>query len=55
MAQAPLPQHPVAQTPAEKARVAWFQDARFGLFIHWGLYSVPAGEWKGKTDYGEWL
>ena len=55
IAQAPLPQTPVAQTPAEKARVAWFEDARFGLFIHWGLYAVPAGEWKGKTDYGEWI
>ena len=26
----------------------WFQEARFGLFIHWGIYSVPAGVWKGK-------
>ena len=36
-------------------RMAWFRDARFGLFIHWGVYSVPAGEWEGKTDYGEWF
>lgn len=55
IAQAPLPQRPVAQTLAEKRRVAWFEDARFGLFIHWGLYAVPAGEWQGKTDYGEWI
>ena len=27
-------------------RVEWFQEARFGMFIHWGLYSIPArGEW----------
>lgn len=27
-------------------RVQWYQDARFGMFIHWGLYSIPArGEW----------
>ncbi|MBO5762713.1 MAG: alpha-L-fucosidase, partial [Lentisphaeria bacterium] len=26
----------------------WFQEARFGLFIHWGIYSVPAGVWKGR-------
>ena len=27
-------------------RIAWFQEARFGMFIHWGLYSIPArGEW----------
>jgi alpha-L-fucosidase len=35
--------------------MAWFRDARFGLFIHWGVYSVPAGEWQGKTGYGEWF
>jgi alpha-L-fucosidase len=26
----------------------WFQDAKFGMFIHWGLYSIPAGMWDGK-------
>src|SRR5271163_3004599 len=45
-----------AETAAEHdRRMAWFRDARFGLFIHWGVYSVPAGEWEGKTDYGEWF
>jgi len=35
----------------------WFKSAQFGMMIHWGLYSIPAGEWKGqRTDYiGEWL
>ncbi|MDI1319520.1 MAG: alpha-L-fucosidase [bacterium] len=37
------------------ARMAWWREARFGLFIHWGLYAVPAGEWNGKTNYGEWI
>jgi alpha-L-fucosidase len=37
------------------ARMKWWREARFGLFIHWGLYAVPAGEWNGKTDYGEWI
>jgi alpha-L-fucosidase len=37
------------------ARMQWWRDARFGLFIHWGLYAIPAGEWKGKTNYGEWI
>jgi alpha-L-fucosidase len=37
------------------ARMAWFRDARFGMFIHWGVYSVPAGEWKGNKGYGEWF
>jgi alpha-L-fucosidase len=35
--------------------MAWFRDARFGMFIHWGVYSVPAGEWNGKTNYAEWF
>jgi len=42
-------------TAQHDARMAWWREARFGLFIHWGLYAVPAGEWKGKTDYGEWI
>jgi len=33
----------------------WWREARFGMFIHWGLYAVPAGTWNGKTDYGEWI
>jgi alpha-L-fucosidase len=36
-------------------RMKWWEDARFGLFIHWGLYSVPAGEWKGDTTHAEWI
>src|SRR5215213_2770508 len=38
-------------------RLEWFRDARFGMFIHWGLYAVPAGEWKGKpiSGLGEWI
>jgi hypothetical protein len=37
------------------ARMQWWREARFGLFIHWGLYAVPAGEWQGATDHGEWI
>ncbi len=33
----------------------WWREARFGLFLHWGLYSVLGGEWKGETGYGEWI
>jgi len=40
---------------AHDTRMNWWRDARFGMFIHWGLYSVPAGEWKGRTDHGEWI
>ena len=46
----------VSESKAQRdARMAWFREARFGLFIHWGVYSVPAGEWKGNTNYGEWF
>ncbi|MDP4282608.1 MAG: alpha-L-fucosidase, partial [Bacteroidota bacterium] len=41
-----------SQTTAEKDRMEWWRNDRFGMFIHWGIYSVPAGEWNGKTDYG---
>ncbi len=33
----------------------WFSDAKFGLFIHWGIYSVLGGEWNGKSYSGEWI
>ena len=39
------------------ARMAWWRDARFGLFIHWGVYSVPAGTHNGEQieNIGEWI
>ena len=43
---------------AEKERrLAWFREAKYGLFIHWGLYSIPAGYWKGERSpgIGEWV
>jgi alpha-L-fucosidase len=41
----------------KEKRLEWFRDARFGMFIHWGVYSVPAGEWEGKpvAGLGEWI
>ena len=38
-------------------RLAWWRDARFGCFVHWGVYSGPAGEWNGKpfSGYSEHL
>ena len=37
--------------------MAWWRDARYGMFIHWGLYAVPAGEWNKKKipGIGEWI
>ena len=40
---------------ARDTRMDWWHEARFGMFIHWGLYAVPAGEWQGRTDFGEWI
>ena len=36
-------------------RMQWWRHDRFGMFIHWGLYAVPAGEWNGGTDHAEWI
>lgn len=33
----------------------WWKDAKFGMFIHWGIYSVPSGKWGDNTTYGEWI
>jgi alpha-L-fucosidase len=38
-------------------RLDWWREAKFGMFIHWGLYAVPAGHWKGYDipGIGEWI
>jgi alpha-L-fucosidase len=38
-------------------RMSWWRDAKFGMFIHWGAYAVPAGRYRGKTveGVGEWI
>ena len=46
------------KTITKDERMQWWREARFGMFIHWGLYSVTAGEWKGqwqKNKYSEWI
>jgi hypothetical protein len=54
----------IKETPVQHdARMAWWRDARFGMFIHWGLYSEAAGEWNGTPTHdagfsggaGEWI
>jgi alpha-L-fucosidase len=39
------------------SRMSWWREARFGMFIHWGLYSIPAGTWNAKRvpSIGEWI
>jgi alpha-L-fucosidase len=43
--------------PAREKRLEWFRAAKYGLFIHWGLYAIPAGDWKGRRSpgLGEWI
>ena len=53
-----LPRAGAPETKAERdARMAWWREARFGMFIHWGLYAVPAGDYKGmrSKEIGEWI
>lgn len=61
---APTPDrdHPVSSVPDETkaqrdARMGWWRDAKFGMFVHWGVYSVPAGYYDGKPigGIGEWI
>jgi alpha-L-fucosidase len=49
--------HAQPAAPDREAYMKWFDEARFGMFIHWGVYAVPAGEWQGKQigGIGEWI
>jgi alpha-L-fucosidase len=51
---------PLAAQSLTDDRAQWFVDARFGMFIHWGVYSGAEGVWKGEklrndNDYAEWI
>ncbi|HTW93794.1 MAG TPA: alpha-L-fucosidase [Tepidisphaeraceae bacterium] len=52
----PAPVPSVSQEPRD-VRMAWWRAARFGMFIHWGIYSVPAGTYHGQRigGIGEWI
>jgi alpha-L-fucosidase len=59
---APLARLDAAPVPeaglTREQRIQWWREARFGMFIHWGLYSIPAGVWRDKvhaTGYSEWI
>ncbi len=57
-AEQPAQQNYLDETKLERdMRMDWWRDARFGMFIHWGLYAVPAGVWKGEqiSGIGEWI
>jgi alpha-L-fucosidase len=46
-----------ASMRSHEQRIEWWREAKFGMFIHWGVYSLPGGEWKGKkvSGYAEHL
>jgi len=46
-----------ASMKSHEQRIQWWREAKFGMFIHWGIYSLPGGEWKGKkvSGYAEHL
>jgi alpha-L-fucosidase len=45
------------QSVSRDKRMEWWREARFGMFIHWGVYSVPAGYYNGRpiARIGEWI
>lgn len=57
-AKVPVPKHKTAKhTAVITSKMDWWSKARFGMFIHWGVYSVPAGVYEGKESkgLGEWI
>jgi len=48
---------PLDDDPLASPRTEWFRNGKFGMFIHWGVYAVPAGVYKGKEvgGGGEWI
>jgi len=53
----PLAKAPLDDAPLTSPRTLWFREGKFGMFIHWGVYAVPAGVYKGKEvkGIGEWI
>jgi alpha-L-fucosidase len=51
------PRDSAADAPGVGSRLAWWHQAKLGMFIHWGLYAVPAGQWNGQRIAGsaEWI
>jgi alpha-L-fucosidase len=56
-AQQPSPPPVRTEDAYASPRTQWYRDAKYGMFIHWGIYAIPAGEWKGNKpkDAGEWI
>ena len=37
---------------SHEARMQWWREARFGMFVHWGVYSGLGGTWQGQAVHG---
>ena len=50
-------QEQVESTGADDAKMAWWREAKFGMFVHWGVYAATGGEFRGKmpTNSAEWM
>jgi alpha-L-fucosidase len=44
----------VSYVPASPEKMKWWRDAKFGLFVHWGVYAVPAGLWSRDNTFDTW-
>ncbi|HTS17299.1 MAG TPA: alpha-L-fucosidase [Verrucomicrobiae bacterium] len=54
----PKPKTPATETKEQRdERMQWWREAKFGMFIHWGVYAVPAGVYHGQPSHhaGEWI
>ena len=49
---APTSETLVSTTAEHDARIAWWREARFGMFVHWGVSSVLGGSWNGRGYQG---
>ena len=53
----PHPNYLLEQNIEKDERMAWWREAKFGMFIHWGAYAIPGGIYQGKEvpGIGEWI
>jgi alpha-L-fucosidase len=50
-----IPYETVSYVQVSPEKMRWWKDAKFGLFIHWGTYAVPAGLWSKDNTFEGWL
>ena len=53
----PLATNVAGDDPLTSKRTQWWRDAKYGMFVHWGVYAAAAGYWDGKpvSGAGEWI